>query len=386
MSFKIPQKILAEIVGLAAKVSKGKSTLPIAECIRLHFGGDGVSVQATNFDNWITISTPGFKNAKDSATAIVPCQQFFSIISGIAKDQDIEFIVTDKKLTVKTPTSKYNFGLLPDADWPSLQWSEKAEPVTIASSALHKALSFTAPFIGVTDSRQYLNGLNVRPVGKNGLRFMASNGHTFAQQVIPMENPFKLRPEGIMLPNALVGIYNELLGVVGDDIDIALEMTESKVRFTFKDKYTVSLIGRLLDMIFPDVDSHNLIQYERGNGVNTLPRKATLDALRRLMPMANTEKSQSVKIVFAGTHAVLSVRGQHGDAEETLELSHDGHKCEMHVGGQYLAMVLSAFDYDDLTVTVEPKRESEAPLVFTVKDEKISPDSPAFAIIMPMRG
>ena len=79
MSFVIKAKTLAEIVGIASKVCGGRSTMAVAECVRLRFAGEDIVVDTTDFDNWITIGTENADKMDEFETAIIPCKQFHSI-------------------------------------------------------------------------------------------------------------------------------------------------------------------------------------------------------------------------------------------------------------------------------------------------------------------
>lgn len=381
MEFVIPQKNIAELVGIASKIAK-RTTIPIVECVRIRFGKKGFAVESTNMDIWLSLATSDF-SPKVEATAIMPCQQLNSIISSIPKEQDITFSVTDKRMVMKTGSAKYQFGLLPDSEWPTLPWNEKAEKVRINSSVLCGATEYVAGSISIDESRYYLNGVNIKSVkGKKALCFMATDGHIASSIGVETAQVSNIKENGVIIPRDLISVYMDLLTRIGDDVDVSLEITESKCRMEYEAGYRVSVTGRMIDGEFPAME--RIIPYERENIVNILPKDEVLSALTRLNILSRREKGSPVNIEFKGDTMKMSVTSEHGEAEERIKVVHvKGDDMEICIAIPKLQTLLSAFEEADIffgsTGGVEP-------VVLSAGEETIKPNEGNFSIVMPMRG
>lgn len=383
MPFTIPQKTLAELVGIAAKISAGKTTVAILECIKLRFGGKGISVETTDMDNWITLSTPDF-NPKGCETAIVPCRQFHSIISGIDKDQEITLVATDKRLTLKTESSKYQFGLQPVSDWPEMKWNDKVKAISLKAHALLNILQFIVPSCAHDDARHYLQGVHISLPSKNRLRFAGCDGHQLSRALMDVPGEFQIPENGVIVPSTLCGIYIELLNKADPDADIGLEITEAKCRFEFTGEYQVSLIGRLVDGQFPDID--RVVPYHLDAKKSAFPREQAINAIRRIIPMTSSEKGGPLKIEFAGNSVKFTAKTDISDGEETIAVKGDDLKCSVTVALAKILSIMQAFDGETVTLMVNPEKNNNDPVIFSDTRDMITPESARFSIIMPMKG
>lgn len=377
MTYKINQKLLAEIAGLTARVSEKRASVPIAECLKICFSENGFSVAATNFDIWIQITTPGFK-PKDCAVAIIPAKQFTSVISNL-KDQEIDFTVNDKRLTVKTDSSQYKFGTLPLADWPDVQMDMGAQKIIINSDELSRQIGFVYPCISTESTRYYLNGVNIRSEGNN-LRFEACDGHRGAISSLPLATKFDA--QGIV-PREAVALLIDLLDKIAEEVDVSLELSPTKTRLNFKSAYSVSVISRLIEGNFPDLD--RLVPHDRENNVYVVPRTVTMEALHRMLAFSDEKKGSAVKFEFAKGKVVLSAVGENGDtAEESIKIDVGTIENIIGMNGIYANSMLGSFASDKVKIYLSVDGRSD-PIAFTAPDGELALDAKALSFMMPIR-
>lgn len=384
MPLTIPQKTLAELVGVAAKINAGKTTVAVLECINLRFGGKGISVETTDMDNWITLSTPDF-NPKGCETAIVPCKQFHSIISGIDKGQEITLSTTEKRMTLKTESSKYQFGMQPVSDWPEMKWSEKVKPISLKAGALLDILQFIVPSCAHDDARHYLEGVHISAPNKKRLRFAGCDGHQLSHALMDVAGECQIPAKGVILPSSLSSIYIELLNKADVDADISLEVTEAKCRFEFTGEYQVSLTGRLVDGEFPDID--RVIPYKMEPEKSVFPREQSINAIRRIIPMTSTEKGGPLKLEFMGDSVKFTAKTDISDGEETVPIKGGKHKCTVTLALSKILSIMQAFDGESVFVMLNPEScaAGKDAVIFADTGDRITPESRRFSIIMPMR-
>lgn len=383
MPLTIPQKTLAELVGIAAKVNIGKSTVAILECLKLRFGAGGLSVESTDMDNWISVSTPDFI-AKNCETAIVPCKQFHSIVSGIDKDQSITLSVTAKRMTLKTPSGKYQFGMLPADEWPAFKWDEKSQPINLKAAELIDVLAFTVPSTSRDDARHYLQGVHVSTPAKKKMRFVGCTGHQMARTIIDIPKDSPIVDKGIILPRDLCTLYLELLANKDADMDTTLEITESKCRFEFSGEYKLSLTGRLIDGEFPDIE--RIIPYSMEPHKSVMPREQTINAIRRVMPLSEDETDRRLQIDFEAESVKFSTKSKSSDGEEMVAVKGSKKPYTVYLGLTKLLSLLQSFTGESITFMNSGDARGGDAIVISDTEDMVTAESPRFSILMPMRG
>ena len=382
--FQVEQKTISGMLGVASKIP-GTSPTKIIECVRLRFNGNGISVEVTNMESWLSITTPDF-DVKGCSTVIIPCKQLFSIVSAI-KDQVITFGVTDKKLTIKTQTSRYNLGSLPNDEWPSIPEQKRAEPIKINAGEFMRGVSFVKPSVAVNDSRYVLMGISITRTENGLLRLMSADQHRASSATVESRGAGKLPDHGIIVPREHIQIIENLISKTGKDSELSFEFTETRCGIDFTGDFSVSLKGRLIEGQFPEMD--RLIPYKRESFVATMPREAVLDALRRMEVMSYgkmNKKSPSVKISFSNGQVSLSASGALGDANETFPatLTTEG-EGSVHAGINVILPLLAALKGNEVTIKFDPDKSNSASILCE-KDAQVTPDSEGFSLFMGMVG
>lgn len=382
MSFSIQQKILAEILTIAVKVPENRNTIEIGECARICFNDDGLSVSTTNFDNWITLSTIGFKVKKDSDIAVVPIKALHALISSIDKDQNISLSFAGKRLTVKSGASKYTFGSLSPDEWPSIKEMEKSEKISIKSKELRKALAFTLPSVSREETRYYLNGVCLTQHGDKALRFMASDGHRASSAIVGFDK--KIKAPTIIMPYQIIGLYLELLGRIDDETDLTFEASQQRTRLEFKGDYSVSLSSRLIDGQFPDLDQ--VIPYARESTTYIVPRAETISALRRLYLVMSGELRSCISFSFSGDKLRLqTTNDKGGEAEEIIRMEGKNPDAIIGMAAHNILTILSAFEGSEKIALTLDAKDFVGVVIVTDPKTELKPDAEALAVCMPMR-
>ena len=381
MPFTIQAKTLAEIIGIAAKVCGGRSTIPIAECVRLRFAGDQIKASTTNFENWITIANGDVVlKDKECETAIIPCAQFLSIISALPSDQEVELSTTKNRLTVKSGKSKYNFGLL-DEEWPEPKPEKDVKFFSMDSDGLLESLKFVQSNVAVEDTRPFLCGVGLRTIGAKSLRFMASNAHAASLKVVEFDNQPVLPENGVIIPTKLVGFIVDLLSKT-NDFNTTAGFTESKAYFDFKGSYQISLVGRLIDGQFPDMD--RVIPYARDSVAVKFSRQQMIDNLRRVDSMCD-QKTRAVKLTFQDGQIFISAKGGQNDGEEVMESDQDKLIGSIGFNSRLLVGLLLSLDCATVTVLLDKNDIDRGIMLITDGKTSLSPDKDTFSVLMPMR-
>ena len=382
MSFVIKAKTLAEIVGIASKACGGRSTMAIAECARLRFKDEEIAVDTFDFDNWLSVSTPNAESVlKDCPSVIIPCKQFYSIIASLPGDQDVTLSATKKQLTVKSGTSKYNFGLL-DEEWPDLPLDKNPNIIEMDSANFVQCLQFVDSSIGADEVRHYLNGVNLRSMGTNSLRFIATSGYCASMTILPLAQNPSMPKKGVILPAKMVNLCIDLLGKIENGgCDIRLELTEALARLQFSAHYKIFLAGRLLDGSFPDIDK--VIPYKRDNAIIVVPRQTMIDGLRRIEVFCDV-RTRGISLNFDPARIRIVAKSDHSDAEEIIDAVNSGCAGTVTVNIKLLTNLLLSMKNDTVTFLLLQEDVGSAVILVTEGDTTLTPTSSNFSILVPM--
>lgn len=386
-SFTIAQPVLAEMLGVAVKSCGSKSTVAAVACVRIKFGGEGVCVEATNYETWVRMATKNFE--PEGATAIlVPCQAFYSVISNVPQDQEIELFVTDKKIQVKTESAKYHFGLLDVTEWPEILWNEKSSSITIDAEDFSDMIRFVGPSVSVTEARYYLCGINIRITKEGKLRVIGCDGHRLSVMLSDYSGQTKIKDNGIILSREFASLSLDMFErLLPKDAAIELTLTESKARIEIStDDYEASIIGKLIDGTFPDID--RVIPYGRTDNYFTVNRENLIVAIKRLAIMADLTKDLPIKFDISKGTVVMKSNGGIGDAEEVIYADmKDGTTGKTCMGVGKMLSIFQAFTSKDLTIFIGPHDEKDpTATIMSETNESITDQTRKFSIIMPMRG
>lgn len=375
-TISVPQQLLAELLGFAAKTAARKATSDILKCVRLDFNDSGLSVAATDLDVWLTLATTGFQQ-EDATTAILPCTQLHSLVSAIDKDEVIVLSLNGKRLTVSTSSAKYTFGILDATDWPEYPPIDGGETLRIRPAELSDALRFVSGSGAINDTRPYLNGVYVS-AHEDDLRLVAASGHRFSSAIVSCETPAGV---DAILPREVVQTYIELLNRFSGDDDVALTIATGKAQLKSQNKYSVTVASRLVDARFPD--PARLVPYHRKGDILTINRSQCLAAVERLNLVALEEKGSPIYFEPNGDCLALKARGKTDVAEETIPCVKRTLKSPLCIGARNLVSLLSAMNSEIVTLlTGDP----DSPVIVTDGVETVTPGTRRFSVTMPMRG
>lgn len=381
----IPQTLLSQIITTAAKVIKGRTTVPVIECIKLRLGGDGISVSATDFDVWVTLTTKGFRE-KDAVTAMVPGKQVASVIAGLPNDEDVSFSLKGKRLTIKTKNSQYNFGTLHDeSEWPEMPAESKPSPVKIDSGLLVPSFLFVSPSMAIESTRYFMCGVHFTSQ-KKWLRLMAADGHQVSCCTLETEKKMDLPDKGIIIPRDTMRLCSELIAAAsdGESIPVSFSATENKCRFDFAaDDYRVCIRSKLIDGEYPHMDAQ--IPYDRGHVVVSIPRNDMMAVLGRLRNIVMAEKYPSVTINATKDYIDFSATSPSGDAVETIKTKGES-TINTVINLNKLSSLVAPFSGEMIDLLLDPKDGRAGAIIIAPHGENITKDSNQFGAVMPMRG
>jgi len=174
---------------------------------------------------------------------------------------------------------------------------------------------------------------------------------------------------GIIMPRKTIAEIRRLID--GSDADIAISISEAKVRFHFN---SAIITSKLIDGTFPD--------YERvipkGNDKElTIDNKVFANAVDRVATIS-AEKSRSIKVVLSQDSLSLTVNNpESGNAHEDIVVDYNSDPLEIGFNAKYLLDVAGQIEGRDVVFLLD---NPAAPAL--VKDTE---DANALFVLMPLR-
>jgi DNA polymerase-3 subunit beta len=174
---------------------------------------------------------------------------------------------------------------------------------------------------------------------------------------------------GVIMPRKTIAEIRRLID--GSDADIAISISEAKVRFHFN---SAIITSKLIDGTFPD--------YERvipkGNDKElTIDNKVFANAVDRVATIS-AEKSRSIKVALSQDSLSLTVNNpESGNAHEDIAVDYSSEPLEIGFNAKYLLDVAGQIEGRDAVFLLD---NPAAPAL--VKDTE---DENALFVLMPLR-
>src|ERR1700694_1837087 len=220
-------------------------------------------------------------------------------------------------MAIRAGRSRFTLQTLPESDFPDLAAGDLTHRFTLGAADLKRLIDKTQFAISTEETRYYLNGIYLHAVGAGKsliLRAVATDGHRLAQFELPAPPGAEGMP-GVIVPRKTVGEVQRLLD--NGEGEIAVELSQTKVRFTFGG---VVLTSKLIDGTFPDYSRVIPLGNDKRLEVD---KREFEQAVDRVSTVAS-ERGRAVKLALSAGRLVLSVTNpDSGSATEELEVGYE---------------------------------------------------------------
>jgi DNA polymerase-3 subunit beta len=372
MKVVLERNALLRSLGHVQSVVERRNTIPILANVLIKADKNGISFTATDMDLEINekvaadVGKPGAKTA--------PAHTLYDIVRKLPDGAQVELSASENsnQITLSSGRSNFKLGSLPIDDFPQMAEGDLQHHFSLTSADLKTLIDRTRFAMSVEETRYYLNGIFLHTTKTKGdvsvLRAVATDGHRLARIEMPAPKTVETIP-GVILPRKTVQEVRKLLDETSSDIQI--DLSASKVRFTFDD---VVITSKLIDGTFPD--------YERvipsGNDkMLELDAKMFSAAVDRVATISS-EKSRAIKIALGKNVLTLSASSPDaGSAVEELEVAYKGEGIEIGFNARYLLDILAQIEGVGARFSMA---DAASPTV--VQDVA---DTSALYVLMPMR-
>ncbi|GLS80486.1 DNA polymerase III subunit beta [Paracoccus marinus] len=370
MKFSIERAVLVKAVAQAQSVVERRNTIPILSNVLIEAQGDGVSFRATDLDTEVVDKAPAMVERPGATTVSA------ALLNEIARklpDGALVSISTEAegRLTVQAGRSNFSLATLPREDFPVMASSEYSANFSAPSQLLRRLFDKSRFAISTEETRYYLNGVYMHVADGEGgrvLRCVATDGHRLARIDAALPEGADEMP-GVIVPRKTVAELKKLLD--GDDAEIAVSVSETKVRFATP---TIMLTSKVIDGTFPDYtrvipqSNARKLEVDASDFARAVDRVATV----------SSERSRAVKLALDDDRLVLSVNAPDaGAADEELAVAYADEPLEIGFNAKYLQEIAQQVDRENAVFLFNGS--GDAALIREGGDES------AVYVVMPMR-
>lgn len=366
MKFSMERAALLAALGHVQNVVERRNTIPILSNVLMSANDGVVNFTATDLDIEVTEAAEGNVSAPGDVTA--PAHTLYDIARKLPDGSEVSLMIgADGRLEVDAGRSHFTLPLLPPGDFPKMTADGFTHNFTLGAKDLARLIDKTKFAISTEETRYYLNGIYFH-AAEGKLRTVATDGHRLALAEMPLPAGAENLP-GIIIPRKTVTELRRLID--GSDGEIALSVSEAKIRFTVG---SAVLTSKLIDGTFPDYDR----VIPKGNDKElVIDNKVFASAVDRVATIS-AEKSRSIKLTLDGDTLTLAVNNpEHGDANEDLMVDYGHEPLEIGFNAKYLLDVTAQIEGRDIHFHLS---DPAAPAL--VKDTE---DPDAVFVLMPLR-
>jgi DNA polymerase III subunit beta len=369
MRVTIERSAFLKALNHVQSVVERRNTIPILSNVLVQADKSSVKLTATDLDIEIVESVAA--EAQRVGAATVPAHMLFDIVRKLPDGAQLELDQgpDGSRVSIHAGRSRFALQALPPEDFPDLSSGEFGNTFTLKAKDLKLLIEKTRFAISTEETRYYLNGIYLHEARDPSLlRAVATDGHRLAQAQIALPEGAAGMP-GVIVPRKTVLEIVKLLD--GDDADIEIAMSSSKIRFTIGN---LVLTSKLIDGTFPDYERVIPRSHDK---VLIADTKSFADAVDRVSTISQ-EKSRAVKLALSDGRMTLIVNNpDSGSAEEEIPVDYSKEALEIGFNARYLLDVASQITADTMRFEMQ---DAGSPTV--VRDPE---DEHSLYVLMPMR-
>ncbi|WP_299936296.1 DNA polymerase III subunit beta [uncultured Pelagimonas sp.] len=371
MKISIERATLLRAVAQAQSVVERRNTIPILANVLIDAEGDDATFRATDLDIEVLDKAPA-KVSRPGGTT-VSAVTLHEIVRKLPDGALVELEEDSAagRLTVSAGRSTFSLATLPREDFPIMASSEYNTNFSAKADVLRRLFDKSKFAISTEETRYYLNGVYMHIADSDGgqvLRCVATDGHRLAR--IDADLPDGAADmAGVIVPRKTVGELRKLLD--DDEMDIAVSVSETKVRFATPD---ITLTSKVIDGTFPDYTrvipqgNTRKLEVDANDFAKAVDRVATV----------SSERSRAVKLQLDEDRLILSVNApDSGAAEEELAVAYGDERLEIGFNAKYLLEIASQVDRENAVFLFN---SSGDPALMREGN-----DTSAVYVVMPMR-
>lgn len=344
MKATVSQSDLNHALKLVSRAVGSARMHPILCNVLLKASGGKLSATCYNIDLGIDSSMIAVVELSGETT--VPHRLLADIVSKIDRQAAINMELSDDFLTLRTPAGCYKLAALSAEDFPDLPAVTNADAAVISIADSLKAVISCC---STDESKQVLCGIHLVANGKT-LRLESTDGHRLSVR----KRPCAIDGIDLLIPGKTM---QQILRI--DSPEISISSDKHQVSIGFDDGTTI--VGRVLDGSFPDVDKLIPSDFQHSLQVG---RRPLIESLERLSIISDSGNS-IVKLKAADEFGDLSITSESETGSGSESLMSNGTLPDLSINVHYLLDGIKNLSSDDIEIKAN---SSLTPVVIKEKD------------------
>ncbi|MFV0476996.1 MAG: DNA polymerase III subunit beta [Parahaliea sp.] len=367
MKFAVSRDALLKPLNLVAGVVERRQTQPILANVLLSLEGDRLSLTGTDLEVEL-IGRVQLPAAGEDGEITVPARKLVDICKSLSEGADIEFVLSDSKVTIRSGRSRFTLSTLSARDFPNVEDCLGTHQFSLKQGELRRLIDRTSFAMAQQDVRYYLNGM-LWELKAGRMRVVATDGHRLAMCTLSSALDTTDNNTQVILPRKGVLELSRLL--IDEDEMISVVLGANHIRATTDD---FSFTSKLVDGKFPD--------YERV--LPQMPDKVVLGSRQELRQafirtaILSNEKYRGVHLkLLDGSLEIVANNPEQEQAEESVPVNYQGAGLEIGFNVSYVLDVLGVLSGEQVKMSLSDSNSS------ALLEESDGGDS--VYVVMPMR-
>ena len=378
MKATIERATLLRCLSHVQSVVERRNTIPILSNVLIEAdAGGSLKVMATDLDLQV-VENMAAASVETAGAITVSAHLLFDIARKLAEGSQVSLETADNRMAIKAGRSRFSLPTLPRDDFPVIVEGDLPTSFELPAKLLAELIDRTRFAISTEETRYYLNGIFLHVAddgaGSSGpvLKAAATDGHRLARFTIDQPDGADGMPD-VIIPRKAVAELRKLLEEALD-VNVQIDLSASKIRFTMGGEGGVVLTSKLIDGTFPD---YSRVIPTGNDKLLKIDPKSLFQGVDRVATIA-TEKTRAVKMGLDTDKITLSVTSpDNGTATEEVAAEYGSDGFEIGFNANYLKDILNQIDSDIVEMHLA---DAGAPTLIRENDK-----SPAMYVLMPMR-
>jgi len=345
MEFVIRKSDLVRELQTVTGVVEKRATLPILANLLLEATKEGLQVGASDLE--VTIQGTADAVVVHEGSVTLPAGKLHEIARSLP-DSEVQFKLLDRnQVSITCERTRYRISGQGRDDFPNFPKVDTDKGVSLPAGTLNRMIDRVAFAITTEDPRYSLNGaLVILSSGK--LTLVATDGHRLAYVAKELDVHVPGGDLQAIVPRKALTEVGKMTADSGDDEKVVFGKSENQAFFVVGRH---KLTSNLLEGNFPRYEN---VMPESSETKIVLPTEEFAQAVRRVSLLASDRYGRAVRLSLSPGKLDLSSKTEMGEAQEELEVDHEGGEMTIGFNARYLIDFLSVVHTPTVCLELNP--------------------------------
>ena len=340
MKFAINRSQLLNTLNIVSKAVSSKNPLNILRGIKFSLNEEGLTLTASDSDISIISTIKSDKNITlfENGDVVLDAKFILEIVRKIESEIITFETIEENVINIFDNYSNFSLNCMIAQDYPNIDLSKGISEITLSSKELSSIINKTSFAASDKETRPILTGINLK-AHDNILETVATDSYRLAKSITSIENNANFE---VTLP---AKVLNEVNKIIEDEDNVTINISDSKVIFTFKDTI---ISTRVISGAYPN--TNKLIPSSFEFELETMAT-SLINAIDRAS-LLSSDRNNVVKLSMKADGVSVSSRSQEvGSAKETISsFKFKGQYLEISFTSKYVIDAIRSLGSDEIVL------------------------------------